>query len=271
MLISTTHHSTKLPADLTYAYAAYKKGTAKIVKWLRSAATPAFIPCSPQPPPSPIAVRTNIATDCGHYALTLDDIRALADYVVTHAITVPEEVLYSFHNTLEARDCMTCWYQRVANDADDETTSGHLIFNAVLRGIYKDLRNIGRRLSKTPMTCCESGTCELHEPAFGKLSNTFSCLEIDENDDSATPSQTRHYSMENWTGESDANRESDGRTQLSIKDDTLERMMCLHVYQSVRDSRATFNPDALLINVCDIGTDRAVQPCENFTYQSGRG
>lgn len=230
MLIPSTHHSTKLPADLTYAYAAYKKGTAKIVKWLRSAATPTFLPCSPQPPPSPIAMRASITIDCGHQSLTLDDIRALADYVIAHAITVPEEVLYSFHNTLEARDCMTCWYQQVANDADGETTNGHLVFNAVLRGIYKDLRNVGRRVSKTPMTCCVSGTCERHESAFKQFNNMFSCLDVDK---ASGEYQTAQWSKKYWDEQADS-KPSDGQgAQLSIRDDNLERMMCLHVYQLV--------------------------------------
>jgi len=231
MLISSKHHSTKLPADLTYAYAAYKKGTAKIVKWLRLAATPAFLPCSPQPPPSPIAFGTSLIANCGHQALTLDDIRALADYVIAHSITVPEEVLYSFHNTLEARECMTCWYQQVANNADGETTNGHLVFNAVLRGIYKDLRNIGRRVSKTPMTCCKSGICERHEPALEQFANVFSCLDVHDTDDFRGQESIR--TDESWGIDATSKENIEERDQLSIKDDTLERMMCLHVYQSV--------------------------------------
>lgn len=120
---------------------------------------------------------------------------------------------------------MTCWYQQIANAADQEATEGHIIFNSVLRGIYKDLRSVGRRSSKGGTACCEPEHCSNLDAAF---SNTFSCLNINDNQDV----KEEEIDHGDWK-ESLAGAEHVEVAQIAIKDDSLEHLMCLHVYQEV--------------------------------------
>jgi len=238
-MLITASTSTKLPVDLTFAYATYKRGTAKIVKWLTSTASPAFQCSSPQSPPSPILSRScrspDMATSCNHRSLTVDVLRALADYIVSNAIVVPEEVLFSFHATLEARDCMTCWYQTVAkNQADEEATNGHIVFNAILRGIYKDLSRSGKTLkrpvvSTSQAAACDSGHCSDIDIA---CSNSFSCLHMEDSNDFGAFNDKKSTTSQK-VQESRAHRDVEDHIPCTLEDDNLEHLMCLHMYQTV--------------------------------------
>lgn len=237
-MLVTASTSTKLPVDLTFAYATYKRGTAKIVKWLTSTASPAFRCCSPQSPPSPILSRScrspDVGLSCNHQSLTVDVLRALADYIVLNAIIVPEEVLFSFHATLEARDCMTCWYQTVAkNQADEEATNGHIVFNAILRGIYKDLSRSGKSMKRPVATSqaasCDSGHCSDVDVA---CTNSFSCLHMEDSNDFVTLHDKKNTAAPKIQ-ESSTHRVAEDHVPCTLEDDNLEHLMCLHMYQIV--------------------------------------
>jgi hypothetical protein len=238
-MLITASTSTKLPVDLTFAYATYKRGTAKIVKWLTSTASPAFQCSSPQNPPSPILSRScrspDTASSCDHRSLTVDVLRALADYIVSNAIIVPEEVLFSFHATLEARECMSCWYQTVAeNQADEEATNGHIVFNAILRGIYKDLSRSGKSLKRPVVTTsqaasCDSGHCSDINVA---CSNSFSCLHMEDSNEFVSSYEKKSTTSQK-VQKSSMHLDPEDHVSCTLEDDNLEHLMCLHMYQTV--------------------------------------
>ena len=206
-----------------------------------------------------------MGTSCNHRFLTVDVLRALADYIVYNAIVVPEEVLYSFHATLEARDCMTCWYQTVAkNQADEEATNGHIVFNAILRGIYKDLSRSGKRLKRPVVSTSQTASCDSAHCSDVDIActNSFSCLHMEESNDFVHLHDKR-TTIGHKTQEASTNRHVEDHIPCTLEDDNLEHLMCLHMYQTV-STAAGRNDNTWSLPYC-LGITPTERLCERVT------
>lgn len=131
---------------------------------------------------------------------------------------------------------MTCWYQTVAkNQADEEATNGHIVFNAILRGIYKDLSKSGKTpkrplVSTSQAASCDSGHCSDVDVA---CSNSFSCLHMEDSNDFGALHDIKRSNTAQTVQESRTRRDAEDHILCNIEDDKLEHLMCLHMYQTV--------------------------------------
>jgi hypothetical protein len=118
----------------------------------------------------------------------------------------------------------------------------------VLKSIYKDLSNVGKKSSAAKAVmemetrhetsvACDSAHCSDSDIS---CSNTFQCLQLA--DEVEVAGETGRKEKRLAADESRIRRQSEQQQeqeQCMIEDDSLERLMCLHVYRAVSRSRDT--------------------------------
>jgi hypothetical protein len=148
-----------LPGDILEVYASYKRGTAKVIRWLSSNAR-------------------DVATS-RPYLTSIRELRYFADCVILKKIPVPEDVLHVFRQTILARRGLTNFYKKQFN-TDQTSNENHEYFNSILEEVYRDLVdscnctvNSRSRIIKNPPSSPST------PPRTGidrRWWNTFSCL-----------------------------------------------------------------------------------------------
>ena len=91
--------STTLSADLVEVYTTYKKNTNEILEWLLCAGTKGKVKID--------------RSDRRSFVFTAGELRFLADKVIEERIFVPDTILRAFRLTIEARETMSCYYQKL--------------------------------------------------------------------------------------------------------------------------------------------------------------
>lgn len=148
-----------LPGSLFDTYACYKKGTIAFIRWL-----------SAHNDDAPERAFVN----------SVDELRYLANAVISKRVKIPAGLLRGLRQTIRARTRVSKFFKTLAESADQDVSSSHEHFTATLLQIHGDLQSLAQESQTSPAT---APTTPSKRPS--KLpSNLFECLKSDEDVDS---------------------------------------------------------------------------------------
>ncbi|KAH8898503.1 hypothetical protein GQ53DRAFT_418405 [Thozetella sp. PMI_491] len=210
-----------LPGDIFEVYASYKRGTAKVIRWLSSSAKDV---ARPRP-----------------YLTSIRELRHFADCVILKKIPVPDDIIHVFRQTIQARKGLTNFYKRQFN-TDKTSNENHDYFNGVFEEVYRDLVRSCNCTANSRSTVIKGHpSTPLRRGTDRRWSNTFSCLEHAETAGSkvnlpkdSLPSPAPDVSPERTLSDdispSQTSFDFEEGACLRIEHDTLDETMYLHTH-----------------------------------------
>ena len=204
-----------LPGSLFDTYARYKKGTMAFIRWL-SAHNEDF---------------TERA-----YVNSVDELRYLADGVISKRIKIPANQLSGLGETIRARTRVSKFFKTLAQPGDQDITSSHEHFTNTLLQIHQDFHSLAQQSRTSPTSTPTKPTSKLP-------SNVFECLGSDEcidNDDELAVAE-RSESSTGMVAECSRANESKGG-----ENDNIGEFMALAMYLSVSRSDDCIDGDLIL-------------------------
>lgn len=159
-----------LPGSLFDTYACYKKGTIAFIRWL--------------------SAQDEDATERA-YVNSVEELKYLANTVISKRIKIPAILLSSLKETIRARTRVSKFFKTLAKPGDQEMSSSHEHFTATLLNIYHDFH----ALTQPSRTSAASAPTRPAKPSSKLPSNVFECLPADEckdgEDDFSVPEKSQ--------------------------------------------------------------------------------
>jgi len=153
---------TGLPRDLFDVYASYKRGTARVIRWLSRIADSSDGGLGVERP----------------YLHSVDELRYFADRIILNDVDVPDGLLRVYRQVLQARKRLTSFYTGLpySQGRERESTERHAYFNSVFEHVFHDLEHTSSR--KRRLSDYVHGTHPppaVGVPAWGDK-NSYECL-----------------------------------------------------------------------------------------------
>ncbi|TAQ87622.1 hypothetical protein B7494_g4046 [Chlorociboria aeruginascens] len=183
----------------------YKRGTAKIIRWLSSNAEPGI---------------------GRSYLNSIRELRYFADCIIVKDVEVPEEIMNIYRRTIQARKQLGNFYKRYSKDCEKESTESHAYFNDVFEQVFYDLLRCRKRRNAPGIAQPK----RLSSTSVTECSNTYCYLDVaDPNEEILELSERCPPTRSSI--QPDAERKNDSEPGGSaIEDDSLDEMSHLFTY-----------------------------------------
>lgn len=144
-----------LPGSLFDTYACYKKGTISFIRWL--------------------SAHNADATERA-YVKSVDELRYLANTVISKRVQIPADLLRGLRKTIRARTRISKYFKTLAEAGDQDVSSSHEHFTGTLLQIHRDLQSLIQASPTSPAAPSTTPTKRRSKPP----ANVFEYLNSDE-------------------------------------------------------------------------------------------